>query len=133
MRKSWNGRLYGAIIWCDPLAVFVERGKTSKMLTSAHFSFFFFFHFYSFYCLYLEFMQDLPRNWFRETDSQSGTFGKHLENNYCDNFRSSAKKLSSIIQWLALSSDVLKVQNLKFCSQQETDLYQLLPKSLSEA
>lgn len=58
-------------------------------------------------------MQDLPRKGFTETDFQSGTLGNHLENNYCDKFRSSAKKLSSIFQWLALSSDILEVQNLK--------------------
>lgn len=45
MRKSWNGRLYGAIIWCDPLAVFVERGKLVKCLPQHILGIFFFFFF----------------------------------------------------------------------------------------
>lgn len=88
------------------LLFFVERGKASKVLTSTHFR-----AFYRFYRLYLECMQDFPRNMFTERASQSSIFGKYLDNNYCDNFRSSAKKLSSIFQWSALM--YWKFKNLK--------------------
>lgn len=61
----------------------------------------------------MEYVNDVPRNQFIDTDSQSGTFGKHLENNYCGKIRSSAKKLNSIFQQLTVSSDIMEVQNLK--------------------
>lgn len=101
-RTIWYNNFWSALLF------FIEREKASKVLSSGLFR-----TFYSFCCSYLEFIYDLPRNGFTGIVSQGGIFVRHLENNYCDNFRSSAKKLSNIFKWLVLSSVTLEVQNFR--------------------